>query len=65
MSERGARQAARVAVILPPEDREVLLAAAYLHDIIGYPPSLMETGLHGSQHSSSPTSLATLQRWRT
>jgi hypothetical protein len=47
-----ARQAGRVAVILPPEDRDVLIAAAYLHDI-GYAPSLTETGLHsldGARH---------------
>jgi hypothetical protein len=46
------RQAHRVAMILPPEDREVLVAAAYLHDL-GYAPSLARTGLHaldGARH---------------
>jgi HD superfamily phosphodiesterase len=46
------RQAHLVAVILPPEEREVLIAAAYLHDL-GYAPSLARTGLHaldGARH---------------
>jgi hypothetical protein len=47
-----ARRAARVSVILPAGEREVLIAAAYLHDL-GYAPSLVETGLHpldGARH---------------
>ncbi len=47
-----ARQAAQVSVILPPSERDVLLAVAYLHDL-GYAPSLVETGLHaldGARH---------------
>ena len=46
------RQARRVAVILPSEEQEVLVAAAYLHDL-GYAPSLAATGLHaldGARH---------------
>jgi hypothetical protein len=46
------RQARRVAVILPAGEREVLVAAAYLHDL-GYAPSLALTGLHaldGARH---------------
>jgi HD superfamily phosphodiesterase len=40
---------------LTSEDAEVLLAAAYLHDI-GYAPDLVETGFHqldGAQHLST------------
>jgi HD superfamily phosphodiesterase len=46
------RQAQKVAAILPTEEREVLLAAAYLHDL-GYVPALVETGFHaldGARH---------------
>jgi HD domain len=46
------RQAHRAAAILPPEEQEVLVAAAYLHDL-GYAPSLAVTGLHaldGARH---------------
>jgi hypothetical protein len=39
------RQAQEVAAILPTEEREVLVAAAYLHDL-GYAPALVETGFH-------------------
>ncbi len=35
-----ARQAAQVSVVLPPSERDVLVAAAYLHDL-GYAPSLV------------------------
>lgn len=45
-------QARTVAVILAPEEREVLVAAAYLHDL-GYATPLIETGLHaldGARH---------------
>jgi HD superfamily phosphodiesterase len=47
-----ARQAQRVTAILPADDQDVLLAAAYLHDL-GYAPSLVKTGLHpldGARH---------------
>jgi hypothetical protein len=47
-----ARQASRVSVALPPGDRDVLIAAAWLHDL-GYAPSLAHTGLHaldGARH---------------
>jgi hypothetical protein len=46
------RQALEVAAILPAEEREVLVAAAYLHDL-GYAPALVETGFHaldGARH---------------
>jgi hypothetical protein len=46
------RQAQRVASILPAEEREFLVAAAYLHDL-GYAPPLVETELHalnGARH---------------
>jgi hypothetical protein len=46
------RQAEQVAAILPAEEREVLIAAAYLHDL-GYAPALTETGFHaldGARH---------------
>jgi hypothetical protein len=38
-------QAQEVAAILPTDEREVLVAAAYLHDL-GYAPALVETDLH-------------------
>jgi hypothetical protein len=47
-----ARQAQRVAAILPAGERDELLAAAYLHDL-GYAPALVRTGLHpldGARH---------------
>lgn len=37
--------ARRVATILPPEDRDTLVAAAWLHDI-GYADDLIDTGFH-------------------
>jgi hypothetical protein len=46
------RQAQEVAAILPVEEREVLVAAAYLHDL-GYAHALVETGFHaldGARH---------------
>jgi HD superfamily phosphodiesterase len=46
------RQAQGVAAILLAEEREVLVAAAYLHDL-GYAPALVETGFHaldGARH---------------
>jgi hypothetical protein len=47
-----ARQASRVSVALPPGERDLLIAAAWLHDL-GYAPSLAHTGLHaldGARH---------------
>ncbi len=47
-----ARRAQRVASAIPAEDRDDLVAAAYLHDL-GYAPSLVQTGLHpldGARH---------------
>src|SRR5262249_49316796 len=41
-----ARRAEELAVTVPEIDREVLVAAAWLHDI-GYSPSLIDTGTHG------------------
>jgi HD superfamily phosphodiesterase len=46
------RQAQEVAAILPTDERAVLVAAAYLHDL-GYAPALVETELHaldGARH---------------
>jgi hypothetical protein len=40
-----AEQARRVAKVVPPTDRDLLVAAAYLHDV-GYAPSLAVTGFH-------------------
>jgi putative nucleotidyltransferase with HDIG domain len=40
-----AREARRVAAVLPAEDGDLLVAAAYLHDI-GYAPSLNRLGFH-------------------
>lgn len=40
-----AEQAHRVAHVVPPADRDLLVAAAYLHDI-GYAPELVQTGFH-------------------
>jgi hypothetical protein len=47
-----ARQAQRVAPILSADERDELVAAAYLHDL-GYAPALVKTGLHpldGARH---------------
>ncbi len=48
-----AEQASRIApAVLPADEREILIAAAWLHDI-GYAPSLATTGLHpldGARH---------------
>jgi HD superfamily phosphodiesterase len=46
------RQARRVSPILTAGDGEVLVAAAYLHDL-GYAPALVDTGMHaldGARH---------------
>ncbi len=40
-----ARRAAELAVTVPEQDRAVLIAAAWLHDI-GYAPSIQQTGFH-------------------
>jgi hypothetical protein len=40
-----ADEARRVAAVVPAEDRDVLAAAAYLHDV-GYAPSLNRLGFH-------------------
>lgn len=40
-----ARQARAIGKAVPPADRDVLVAAAFLHDI-GYAPSLAQTGFH-------------------
>lgn len=40
-----AQQAARIAAAFPAEDRELLVAAAWLHDI-GYASALHDTGMH-------------------
>jgi HD superfamily phosphodiesterase len=47
-----ARQAHEITAILPAEEREMLVAAAYLHDL-GYAPALVQTDLHaldGARH---------------
>ena len=38
-------QARRIAHVVPPADRDLLVAAAYLHDV-GYSPELAKTGFH-------------------
>ncbi len=49
----GVAAAARAVVeVVPPEDAELLVAAAWLHDI-GYSPAIAETGFHpldGARH---------------
>ncbi len=40
-----ARRAAELAVTVPEQDRAVLIAAAWLHDI-GYAPAIQQTGFH-------------------
>jgi hypothetical protein len=40
-----ARAARRVATVLPAEERDLLVAAAFLHDV-GYAPSLNRLGFH-------------------
>ncbi len=54
-AEAVASQARDLATGLAPEDREVLVAAAYLHDI-GYAPEVAVTGFHpldGARHLRS------------
>jgi hypothetical protein len=51
-SSAAGHRSPRLSPIKPAADRDVLLAAAYLHDL-GYAPSLVRTGLHpldGSRH---------------
>ena len=43
--QAAARQAGRVAASFSPEDGDVLVAAAFLHDV-GYAPSLNRLGFH-------------------
>jgi hypothetical protein len=43
--QQVAEQARRVAVVVPQEDQDLLVAAAYLHDV-GYAPELAMTGFH-------------------
>jgi hypothetical protein len=43
--QQAAEQARRVATVVPPDDRDLLVAAAYLHDV-GYAPTLAQTGFH-------------------
>ncbi len=43
--QQVAKQARWVAEVVPEEDRDVLVAAAYLHDV-GYAPDLAVTGFH-------------------
>ncbi len=40
-----AARAREIAPVVPPSDRELLIAAAYLHDV-GYAPALAVTGFH-------------------
>lgn len=40
-----ATKASAIAEVLPEQDRSVLIAAAWLHDI-GYAPTLVDTGFH-------------------
>lgn len=44
-SQGVARRAAELAVTVPEDERAVLIAAAWLHDI-GYAPSIRQTGFH-------------------
>jgi HD superfamily phosphodiesterase len=44
-SQAVATQAERVGSFLEPAEHEVLVAAAYLHDV-GYAPSLVDSGFH-------------------
>lgn len=43
--QQVAEQARRIAKVVPSEDRDLLVASAYLHDV-GYSPILAETGFH-------------------
>ncbi len=43
--QQVARQARRIGAVVPAADRDLLIAAAYLHDV-GYSPELAITGFH-------------------
>jgi HD domain len=43
--QRVGEQARRIAHVIPLADRDLLVAAAYLHDV-GYAPELSKTGFH-------------------
>lgn len=43
--QQVAKCARRIAISVPPEDRDLLVCAAYLHDV-GYAPALVTTGFH-------------------
>ncbi|WP_239376347.1 HD domain-containing protein [Frankia sp. Cj5] len=64
-SQAVAAQAGRIASTVAPADRELLVAAAWLHDI-GYAPLLIDTGFHpldGAIHliqAGAPARLAAL-----
>ena len=64
-SRLAGRQARRLAGTVPPEDRDLLVAAALLHDI-GYAPPLRNTDFHpldGARHlaaTAAPPRLAAL-----
>lgn len=54
-TQQVARRASEIAGALPAEDRDMLVAAAWLHDI-GYSPALRRTGFHpldGAKHLES------------
>lgn len=59
------RRAAQLTVTVEPDDRDLLVAAAWLHDI-GYAPGLVDTGLHSLdgarylQHHDYPPRLVSL-----
>ena len=51
-SRQAGSQARQIAAAVPPEDRDLHIAAALLHDI-GYAPALVQTGFHpidGARH---------------
>jgi hypothetical protein len=43
--QKVGEQAGKIAYVVPPDDRDLLVAAAYLHDV-GYSPELSITGFH-------------------
>src|ERR1700730_8758414 len=43
--QQVAEQVRQVVAVVPPDDHDLLIAAAYLHDI-GYAPALVVTGFH-------------------
>jgi hypothetical protein len=58
------RQAQEVSAILPAEEREVLVAAAHLHDL-GYAPALVETGFHALRAPATflPSAMSGWRAW--